>query len=192
MATPLTDQINALTTYANTVTGTSDTNLSDAVQTLANGYGGGGGTKTYIIKDGAIQSGYSFSVFNCTIEQRDGYLYVNGTSNNQYQAIYTPTIDVPSGAYYVVMELVEVNGYYGWTWTDSGASYALLTVGSYSQNANALTNRTKLETRTGYIRSQKLACGFCQAQTQCSVKMTPVGDAGHKGYLNIKDLYFVS
>lgn len=42
MATPLTDSINALTTYANEVTGASDTNLSDAVHTLASGYGGGG------------------------------------------------------------------------------------------------------------------------------------------------------
>ena len=42
MATPLTDSINALTTYANEVTGGSDTNLSDAVHTLASGYGGGG------------------------------------------------------------------------------------------------------------------------------------------------------
>lgn len=43
MATPLTDAINALTTYANSVTGASDTTLSDAVDTLAAGYGGGGG-----------------------------------------------------------------------------------------------------------------------------------------------------
>ena len=42
--TPLTDAINALTTYANTVTSASDTTLSDAVATLAAGYGGGGGT----------------------------------------------------------------------------------------------------------------------------------------------------
>lgn len=43
MSQPLTDAINALTTYANTVTGASDTTLSDAVGTLAAGYGGGGG-----------------------------------------------------------------------------------------------------------------------------------------------------
>lgn len=42
MATPLTDSINALTTYANEVTGQSDTTLSDAVHTLASGYGQGG------------------------------------------------------------------------------------------------------------------------------------------------------
>lgn len=42
MTTPLTDSINALTTYANEVTGASDTTLSDAVHTLASGYGGGG------------------------------------------------------------------------------------------------------------------------------------------------------
>ena len=41
--TPLTDAINALTTYANTVTGQNDPDLSSAVATLAAGYGGGGG-----------------------------------------------------------------------------------------------------------------------------------------------------
>lgn len=35
--------LNSLTTYANSVTGESDTNLSDAVASLADGYGGGGG-----------------------------------------------------------------------------------------------------------------------------------------------------
>ncbi len=39
----LTDSIEALTTYANGVTGESDTNLSDAVASLADGYGQGGG-----------------------------------------------------------------------------------------------------------------------------------------------------
>ena len=40
---PLTDAIDALTSYANSVTGESDTNLPDAVRTLADGYGQGGG-----------------------------------------------------------------------------------------------------------------------------------------------------
>lgn len=39
----LTDKINALTAYANGVTGESDTTLSEAVHTLADGYGHGGG-----------------------------------------------------------------------------------------------------------------------------------------------------
>ena len=47
MSTPLTDSINALTTYANEVTGASDTTLSDAVHTLASGYGGGGSGLEY-------------------------------------------------------------------------------------------------------------------------------------------------
>ena len=40
MSTPLTDSINALTAYANEVTGASDTTLSDAVGRLCEGYGG--------------------------------------------------------------------------------------------------------------------------------------------------------
>lgn len=43
MPTPLTDAIQALTRYANETTGQSDTTLSDAVETLVNGYGQGGG-----------------------------------------------------------------------------------------------------------------------------------------------------
>lgn len=39
----LTDGIEALTSYANGVTGESDTNLSDAVHSLGSGYGGGSG-----------------------------------------------------------------------------------------------------------------------------------------------------
>lgn len=38
MSTPLTDSINALTRYANEITGASDTTLSDAVGTLAEGF----------------------------------------------------------------------------------------------------------------------------------------------------------
>lgn len=41
MSTPLTDSINALTQYANEVTGKQDATLSDAVGSLVEGYGGG-------------------------------------------------------------------------------------------------------------------------------------------------------
>ena len=41
MATPLTDSINALTQYANEVTGKQDATLADAVGSLVEGYGGG-------------------------------------------------------------------------------------------------------------------------------------------------------
>ena len=51
--TPLTDAINALTTYANTVTSASDTTLSDAVATLASGYGGGGGSVAHFLNPNA-------------------------------------------------------------------------------------------------------------------------------------------
>lgn len=56
MATPLTDAINALTTYANEVTGKSDTTLSAAVGSLADGYGGVGG-----ITDGTVINNWDFT-----------------------------------------------------------------------------------------------------------------------------------
>ncbi len=81
MAQPLTDAIEALTTYANTVTGKTppDTTLSDAVATLASGYGGGGASADDVARglwpNGDIEvttlQGYSFynfdSITNVTI-----------------------------------------------------------------------------------------------------------------------------
>ena len=61
MATPLTDSINALTAYANEVTGGSDTNLSDAVHTLASGYGGGTSSWTKV-----AETSYTIENFTST------------------------------------------------------------------------------------------------------------------------------
>lgn len=59
MAQPLTDAIEALTTYANSVTGASDQTLSEAVATLASGYGGGGSFETgTLVGDGLAHSTY--------------------------------------------------------------------------------------------------------------------------------------
>lgn len=55
--TPLTDAIQALTTYANETTGASDTTLSAAVGTLVAGYGGGSGWTTDGILDGSEPNG---------------------------------------------------------------------------------------------------------------------------------------
>ena len=64
MSTPLTDAINALTTYANEVTGKSDTTLSDAVESLVDGYGGGdiGGLSEMVdVSDSDFSFGYMLS-----------------------------------------------------------------------------------------------------------------------------------
>lgn len=65
MATPLTNAINALTTYANEVTGESDTNLSDAVYSLAEGYGQGGSNAQVTEADVTLESASEYLSFNC-------------------------------------------------------------------------------------------------------------------------------
>lgn len=75
MSTPLTDAINALTTYANSITGKSDTNLPDAVQSLADGYGQGGGggmTATGTI----VGNGANVLQIPCDFEP--DLIYING------------------------------------------------------------------------------------------------------------------
>ena len=82
MATPLTDAINALTAYANETTGASDATLSDAVESLVAGYGGGGGT---------FQTG-TFDIINPT-NPTSGTWQVNITN-----ADYESSVDLGSVA----------------------------------------------------------------------------------------------
>ena len=70
--TPLTDAINALTTYANTVTSASDTTLSDAVATLAAGYGGGGGVDINEIADGSFSGAITLTATNIQAQRFKG------------------------------------------------------------------------------------------------------------------------
>ena len=98
--TPLTDAINALTTYANTVTSASDTTLSDAVATLAAGYGGGGSSPVTVIDTITVSAqraaqidvtadwdGYDFIVVapNVTLSASDWlYLAIDNTTSSIY------------------------------------------------------------------------------------------------------------
>ena len=74
MSTPLTDSINALTAYANEVTGAEDATLSDAVGRLCEGYGEGNITAN-AIKQKLEKEGFVFSDFTVT-ENGSGYIAV--------------------------------------------------------------------------------------------------------------------
>ena len=92
----LTDSIEALTTYANGVTGESDTTLSDAVASIADGYGGGG-------------TAYPFLV---SYERIDVTEDLTSMTTMQFQNNYLQ--DLPTGAPYpTILYLIEN------TYTDS-------------------------------------------------------------------------
>lgn len=84
--TPLTNAITALTTYANTVTGESDTDLSSAVATLCDGYGGGGTSLSLT------------SQLDPTVSLVKGYFASNGTTitsqSNTSKEVTTDYIDI--------------------------------------------------------------------------------------------------
>lgn len=87
--TPLTDSINNLTTYANSVTGASDTNLSDAVATLASGYGGGGG---YSVDDLASRN-YNLSNITLTGNSVKAYAFAGANVSGTVTAPNVTVID---------------------------------------------------------------------------------------------------
>lgn len=77
--TPLTDAINALTTYANETTGASDTTLSAAVGSLAAGYGGGGGGSSDVIDFLVTGVGDDDYVFTQSSIHRGAFAFTTGT-----------------------------------------------------------------------------------------------------------------
>lgn len=179
-----------------TANGTYDTTLVDDV--TVDVQGGGGGTKTYIIKDGIIQNGYTFSAVQCTVteETTDGvdYVLIKGTSNNQYQAAYTPLVTVPTGATHIVLELAEIDGSYGYSWFMAGGAYSAL---SASNAVNTATSayaeaRTTLVDSTGPIQNAITYIGFPGSWTSVSIKICVTGNSARTGIVNIKNLYFES
>lgn len=88
MATPLTDAITSLTTYANGITGKSDTNLPDAVRSLADGYGASGGVKTasgtFTVSDNYITS--KQIVHNLGTTRLFGMVWKEADANDQIVA----------------------------------------------------------------------------------------------------------
>ena len=77
MATPLTDGINALTTYANEVTGASDTTLSDAVESLVAGYGGSGSSSVQTVTGTIIGDGTNILEIPCAFAPDIIYIYTD-------------------------------------------------------------------------------------------------------------------
>lgn len=115
----LTDSIEALTTYANGVTGESDTTLSDAVASLADGYGGGG-------------TAYPFLV---SYERVDVTEDLTSMTTLQFQNSYLP--DLLTGAPYpTILYLIEN------TYTDSRYSaQAAIRLSSLSGSYSGSTSR---------------------------------------------------
>lgn len=103
MATPLTDGINALTAYANEVTGESNTNLSDAVETLAAGYGNYDIQSIIekvniagdIVYDGVNNRGVSLSFTNITSVKYTNVVNINNEYGTFLSCAQLKHVDFP-------------------------------------------------------------------------------------------------
>lgn len=90
MTQPLTDAINALTRYANETTGADDPDLSSAVRTLCDGYGGGGDVALSVDTVSYGSSRWEFNSFTKSLE--DGYVletewYYPDITDGEYPAL---------------------------------------------------------------------------------------------------------
>ena len=115
---PLTDSINALTAYINEVTGGEDINLSDAISTLADGYGG------YSIDDLALQR----------IPQGDIVVNTNRIGQAAFAGnTYITSVSGPN------VERIDGSAFYGCTKLKSIDFPNLVSVGGYAFQALPIT-----------------------------------------------------
>ena len=128
MPTPLTDAIEALTTYANTVTGASDTTLSDAVATLASGYGGADILQQF--QDGTYDCGIPYVAgtvgYGCN---RSGFNNLCLLTVQVQNMTINPATETQI-TYFICSK--DMNGVNTTVIPDDNRSYHLLLNGSYS------------------------------------------------------------
>ena len=143
MATPLTDSIEALTDYINEVTGGSDDNLSDAIATLADGYGSGGisiddfvnGSKpTGIVRTNATSMDIGGRFHGSSVTEFHAPLLVDMAKDGVSNCTTLQVVDCP------LLESVGSNAFYGCTSLSSVNLPKLGIVAGYSfYNNKALT-----------------------------------------------------
>ena len=88
--TPLTDSIEALTVYANQVTGASDTNLSDAVYTLGRGYGGSVALLNRVVAGQDFDSNFLQADFPSNYSDYDFFVIINHGTTTTNDWFYYP------------------------------------------------------------------------------------------------------
>lgn len=179
-----------------TENGTYDvSSIASAVVNVASG--GGDTSKTYIIKDGKIQQGFSFSVYRSTTvaeETADGTDYVKVNINgNNYGGCWTQAFSV-SGFSFAEMELVEIDGAYGYTYQSSNdVGTFCIGNGSPTSSYHAPTGSiTKLNTANGRINQSKFVVGVPPTTSGSGfLKFCISGASSYNGRLNIRNLFLV-
>ena len=140
----LTERIQALTTYANGVTGQSDTTLADAVETLANGYMG----------DVTQRTSADLTSSGSTVTVPSGYCASQATKSVTSGTAGTPTASkgtVSNHAISVTPSVTNTEGYInGGTKTGTAVTVSAseLVSGSQTVTENGTINVTNLASVT--------------------------------------------
>ncbi len=188
MSTPLTDSINALTTYANEVTGGSDATLSDAVHTLASGYGQGGGNITDgIVVTARDSNGYATAVdFYGTVVQIKQF-YNRTTGDGGWTSLSTisfknEVVEIKQSGFYSCGKLTAVDlssvKTIGSNAFESCKSLSLVILPELtSLGSNAFITCTSLQT---FVASKLMNCNVSRALRGCTaLKTVQLGSVGY-------------
>ena len=170
----------------------NNTGFKDAVDDIPSG-----SSKKYIIRDGAIQSGYTAQTVSPALitEESGGYVHLSVTGN-EYCTAYFNGVDF-SGYDFLIVEFYNVNNACGWSWSSVSNGVPAISVG----NGNAVQNQNVSSGGYDYLFVSGNAEGNIpenyaiirlESLTVGNVKMSVSAKASHpSAYLDIKNMYLM-
>lgn len=144
--TPLTDAINALTTYANETTGKSDTTLSDAVGSLVDGYSSEGGGLSFADYCNGLANGTLDTIIDTSTTKFPPNARLFNGQTSLKSVSFNALTDI-SGTDYMFRNCTNLESVSLPVLTNLGQA------GSYFEGCSKLTNVDLKTVTTGYIGS---------------------------------------
>ena len=193
MATPLTDSINALITYANEITGAEDITLSDAIEKLCEGYGGGD-VMTEIAKGDEIFYGKEIVLENSVITIGDAAFFAKNIAKiTGYNVTTIGVRAFSAGSYPFEFNFPKLEHTYAYAFSDK--TFANKTVIIHATNVERSTfERSRNIPSIKYTKANKIDADQiynCSSVTQIVINSTPssISSIAFRNATNLTDIY---
>lgn len=166
----LADQMDALLQYANGTTGAGDTRIGDAVKTLADGYGQGGGGKTEVWETvtGTMEGGSFVGTVHdlCEIDDSTTTVFVTITQTAAYASGLTASgVAVGMSTDIYTVRNAFANAFHATSYTNRRANWLFRIIGGRVMYFTTVSNGSAAGSPGTIMSSTSMATQFYEKNT---------------------------